>query len=65
MINFSPNSIIWILAAGWFVDNVLAQVPSIKSNSVFQLIANIIDATCNAVRKQVTTSQPPPQEEPK
>ena len=54
--NIDPQYIIYVLAAGWFIDNVLAQVPSIKSNSVFQLVANIIDATCVALRRQVPTT---------
>lgn len=37
------NIVIYITVAGWFFDNVLAGVPSLKSNSCFQLVCNIID----------------------
>ena len=37
------NIVIYVTVVGWFFDNVLAGVPSLKSNSSFQLICNIID----------------------
>lgn len=41
---------------GWFVDNVLAQVPSLKSNSCFQLLCNFIDALVLWTRRIKTSA---------
>jgi hypothetical protein len=42
MINFIINNWALIATALWAVSEVLAQIPNIKSNSIFQLIYNLL-----------------------
>jgi hypothetical protein len=45
------NPEIAMLAAGWLFDNILAHCPSVKSNSTFQLVCNLIDKAVAAAKK--------------
>lgn len=40
-----------ILAAGWIVDNILAEVPTIAANSTFQLCKGILDKITRRISK--------------
>jgi hypothetical protein len=48
----TPEAMMYLFAAGWFFDNVLANVPAIKSNSVFQLLCNVLDSATTAVKRK-------------
>lgn len=48
----TPENMMYVLAAGWFFDNVLAHVPALESNSTFQLICNVIDSATAAIKKR-------------
>ncbi len=43
---------------GWFVDNVLAQVPALKSNSSFQVLCNVIDTIVGKIKGTKDPLQP-------
>lgn len=42
--------VLCILAAGWFFDNVLAEMPGVQSNSTFQLIHKTLDSLVAKVK---------------
>jgi hypothetical protein len=48
----NQETMLYVIAAGWFFDNVLAHVPAIKSNSTFQLLCNLVDSAVSAAKRK-------------
>jgi len=46
------NEVLAIIAAALAVSEGLALIPKLKSNSVFQLIYNILKAIANGIKKE-------------
>lgn len=48
----NQETMLYLMAAGWVFDNVLANVPAIKSNSAFQLLCNLVDTAVGAAKRK-------------
>jgi hypothetical protein len=42
------------LAGGWALSEILGQIPSIKSNNVFQFITGLLKGIIDAIKNQAT-----------